>query len=144
MEAPARYRKVHRVSKLAVLRGDATPSNKRLSAFHGAPSEVLLSTVCRRTGHFSLSFCPLVIGTQPELNAATDSEWPTGMERAALIHASSWLERVMQHIALLMVSLLAAMFLVKYFKAIIALIVILLLALAIYGLLILLTQFSGP
>jgi hypothetical protein len=65
------------------------------------------------------------------------------MERAALIHASSWLERVMQHIALLMVSLLAAMFLVKYFKAIIALIVILLLALAVYGLLTLLTQFSG-
>jgi hypothetical protein len=83
------------------------------------------------------------MGYQPELYAATDIEWPPGIERVALIHASSWLERVMQHIVLLMVSLLAAMFLVKYFKAIIALIVILLLALAVYGLLTLLTQFSG-
>jgi hypothetical protein len=49
----------------------------------------------------------------------------------------------MHHIAVLMISLLTAMFLVKYFKAIVRLIVIVLLALAAYGLLTLLAEFSG-
>ena len=49
----------------------------------------------------------------------------------------------MHHIAALMISLLAAMFLVKYFKAIAKLIVIVLLALAVFGMLTLLAEFSG-
>ena len=49
----------------------------------------------------------------------------------------------MQHFAILMVSLLIAMFFIKHLKAVLALIVVCLLALAIYGFLTLLTQFSG-
>ena len=49
----------------------------------------------------------------------------------------------MHHIAILMMSFLAAMFVVKYFKAIVRLIVTVLLALAAYGLLTLLAEFSG-
>ena len=55
----------------------------------------------------------------------------------------SWLERVMQQLAILMVSLMISIFIVRSLKAIVAVIVVGLLALAIYGFITLLSQFSG-
>ena len=49
----------------------------------------------------------------------------------------------MQQLAIFMVSLLVSMFVIRHLKAIVALIVVCLLALAIYGFITLWTQFSG-